>query len=138
MGDQLKDDVQLKDDAEELFRHVHPNHCDEGNPTSQAFVPTSKDGGKLSVDRSEMTTAEKSLRLFRRNGGAADSVYALTVGEFRELEIPCVGNPTQGNGGRLPNPAHAYADFRKHRRNVRRTKAKRLKEMAIARGRIYP
>ena len=129
---------QLKDDKEDLFRHIHPEQYDKCNdPTSQAFLPTKKDADRLSVDRASLTTAETSLKLFRKNGGTADEVYALTVGQFRANGIPCVGDPIEGNG-KLPNQAHAYADFGEYGSGQKRNKARRLKEAAIARGKVYP
>lgn len=40
-----------------VYRQVHPNHAPYGLPSSQAFNPTPKDGGKLSVDDSRVVTA---------------------------------------------------------------------------------
>ena len=41
-------EVELVDPSEVLRRQVHPTFMDDGQPSSQAFVPTKKDEGKLS------------------------------------------------------------------------------------------
>ena len=49
----------MLDDPEELlFRQVPPSWVDDGEPTSQAFRPTKKDEGELSVALGSLTTPE--------------------------------------------------------------------------------
>ena len=54
---------QLTDPGEVLFRQVHPSWIQAGKPTSQAFRPTPKDRGLLSVSRSSKTTASAAFEL---------------------------------------------------------------------------
>lgn len=129
---------QLTDDAEILFRQIHPNFWQDGEPSSQPFMPTPKDKNQLSIDRSTLTTAAGSFALFAGNGHATKAVYGLTVGEFRILEIDCQSDPLPPTEFRSANPAHASADYSAHGGNQQKTKAKRLKQNAIARGQLHP
>ena len=129
---------QLTDDAEILFRQIHPNFWQDGEPSSQPFLPTPKDKNKLSIDRSTLTSASASFALFTGNGHSTKAVYGLTVGEFRILEIICHSDPLPSIDSGAANPAHAFADYSAHSGNQQKTKAKRLKQNAIARGQLHP
>ncbi|AUW46857.1 hypothetical protein [Rhizobium leguminosarum] len=137
--------VHLEDKDEILFRQIHPSFIQDGElssqpftPTSQAFAPTPKDEGYLSVDRSSMTSAGDSYRLFTSNGHASSAVYGVTVGEFCEQAIACIQAPIQASENQTANPAHALADYNPHKSGQQKNKAKRLKQRAIARGRLHP
>lgn len=130
--------IELSDGDEVLFRQVHPNFMQGDLPSSQSFMPTSKDNNMLSVDRSSLTTAKESCELFRGNGFDSGAVYGVTVGEFREQGIPCIGEPLDATDGQAANPAHAFADYTAHAPSLQKTKAKRLKQKALLRGRLYP
>lgn len=45
-----------------LFRQVHPSFVRDGRPSRQAFGPTRKDNGELSVSRESLTTPEAAYR----------------------------------------------------------------------------
>ena len=130
--------IELSDDEEVLFRQVHPRFMQDNAPSSQSFMPTPKDNNKLSVDRSALTTAKDSHGLYTGNGLESAAVYGLTVGEFRGQDIPCIEDPLDASDGKAANPAHALADYEAHTPRRQKTKAKRLKQMALARGRLYP
>ena len=130
--------IELSDDDEVLFRQVHPGFMQGDTPSSQSFMPTSKDDNKLSVDRSSLTTAKDSYQLFTGNGFESRAVYGVTVGEFREQDIPCIGDPLDSSNGQAANPAHALADYRAHTPSRQKIKAKRLKQKALVRGRLFP
>ena len=86
----------------------------------------------MSLDRSSITTAEQSHKRFIENGNRSIAVFSLTVEEFRQHDILCVGDPIEDN------PAHAYADFREYpSENKRKKIGKRLKRLAMARGQCY-
>ena len=127
----------FKDEEEELFRHIHPSFFLEGKPTSQAFMPTKKDG-RLSVDRSSMISAEESFLLYKERGRDAECTYCLSVGELKEHDLGCISDPIEGRGSVPPNPAHCYADMSGIPEGKQKKIAKRLKEKAAARGRRYP
>jgi hypothetical protein len=137
--------IPLDDEQEVLFRQIHPSFMqgDEVSsipfaPTSQAFAPTAKDGGYLSVDRSSKTSAAESFKLFNGNGSSSAAVYGLTVGEFSVESISCVDDPIEASDGRAANLAHAVADYTPHAAGQQKNKAKRLKQKAIVRGRLHP
>ena len=130
--------IELSDDEEVLFRQVHPGFMQDDAPSSQSFMPTPKDNNKLSVDRSALTTAKDSYELYTGNGFESAAVYGLTVGEFRRQDIPCIEDPLDASDGQAANPAHALADYEAHAPSQQKTKAKRLKRKALARGRLYP
>lgn len=128
----------LDDSDEVLFRQVHPSFIDGGQPSSQTFTPTPKDEGKLSVDRSSLTSAAASHALFVGDGNTSDAVYGVSVGEFGAEALTCVSDPLQASATQSANIAHAYADYTPHSSNAQKTKAKRLKIKAIARGKLHP
>ena len=128
----------LADVDEVLFRQIHPSFLDNGKPSSQPFAPTAKDQDKLSVDRSSLTDAASSFALFTGAGHQSVGVYGLTVGEFGAELIPCLSDPLPAVGAEPANPAHAYADFSGHGPSRQKAKAKRLKQKALARGRLHP
>lgn len=51
-------EILLVELDELLYRQVHPGFVDDGIPSAQAFAPTKKDEGKLSIARGKLTTAE--------------------------------------------------------------------------------
>lgn len=128
---------QLANDDEVLFRQVHPTFMQDGQPSSQPFMPTDKDNNLLSVDRSSLTTAEASYLIFTGDGNQSIGVYGINVGEFKEHALPCVSDPIMASENKLANPAHAYADYSQYGTNKQKTLAKRLKLRAIARGKLY-
>lgn len=123
---------------EVLFRQIHPEFIEGEYPTSQAFAPTPKDYGKLSVDRSSITNAKASHELYTRTGLSSVAVFGVSVAEFRSQGLTCHGDPIT-ECDRMPgNPAHAFGDFNPFGTNQQKNKAKRLKLVAIARGQLHP
>ena len=132
MGDPLNDADEV------LFRQIHPSFLDNGKPSSQPFAPTAKDQEKLSVDRSSLTDAASSFALFTGAGHQSVAVFGLTVGEFGAEGLPCISDPLDAVEREPANPAHAYADYSGHSSSQQKTKAKRLKQKALLRGRLHP
>ena len=100
---------QLDDQTERLFRQVHPSWIQEGRPTSQAFRPTPKDQGQLSLARGAKTSAADAYALYTvRMGLKSAGVWALRVGDFTAQNIAVFADPIDGP---VPDPAHAVADF---------------------------
>ena len=130
--------LQLSDGDELLFRQVHPSFMEDGQPSSQPFRPSSQDDGRMSVDRSTLTTAADAYARYTAAGLASEGVFGLTVGEFEAEEVTCWSDPLRGRSGRAPNPAHALADYTKHTPRQQKNLAKRLKRKAIQRGRLFP
>lgn len=128
----------LDDSDEILFRQIHPKFYDNSHPASPQFAPTPKDAGHLSVDRSSKTDAAAAHALFTGNGFESAAVYGLTVGEFATESLQCYSDPLAAEGKLAANPAHAYADFSAFTGNQQKNIAKRLRNVAVKRGRLHP
>lgn len=137
MSDEEPGVERLTDEAELLYRQVHPNWLTDGQPSSQAFKPTAKDDGKLSTARSTLTTPEGAYlhhtdALKLRSAGT----WAVTVGEVEAEPVPLAayGDPVDEP---IPDPAHAYIEYANDRKAIE-TKAKLLRAKARERGRLHP
>lgn len=123
------------DDLDEVqFRQVNPSWMEEDEPSRLAFIPTKKDGGQLSLDRSATTTAKQSYDDFRALGLNSDGVFGLTPREFKESPNPveCFASP-QSN-----NPHHSHAEFNGLSNSQKKAKSQELRRNAIARGKLHP
>lgn len=129
---------KLTNSSEILFRQIHPDFLDAGEPGSSSFMPGSGDDGFLSIDRSSLTSAAAAHALYTLRGLRSDAVFGLTVGEFAEQKVPTIADPIAASAGVPANPAHALADFNAHGTSARRRIAKALKRLAIARGQLHP
>lgn len=129
--------VRLSNADEVLFRQIHPSGLKAGSPCSSCFMPSKSDNALMSVDRSTLTTAEQSHRLYTSNDRASVAVYGLSVAEFLACGVTCFEDPVQGHPTLADNPAHALADFSAQSQTSRRVTAKELKRLAIQRGRLF-
>lgn len=123
------------DDLDEVqFRQVNPSWIEDGVPTRQAFIPTRKDDGKLSLDRSASTTAKQAYDDFRSLGLSSNGVFGITPGECENEPNPieCFESPLESN------PHHSHADFNRLTKSQRKTKSQDLRRKAISRGKLYP
>ena len=122
----------MKDDTI-LLRQAHPKFVDEGQVTSQAFVPFLKDGAKLSVyDGDQITAAESFLHYTETLNNESDSVWGVTCTEVADVDLSYASDP-------LPeSPAHALIDFSGKSSSACRKLAKKLREFASIRGRLHP
>lgn len=128
-------------DDELLHRQVHPSFLVAGRPSSEAFVPSSsaftptkKDEGKLSVDRSALTTARDSFEAFVGAGYTSAGVWSVAVVECKHVELHVEPEPVDEP---YENPAHCFVDFRPLSRSQQRAKAQLLARAAAARGCQY-
>lgn len=123
----------LTDPDEALYRQVHPSWIADGVPSSQAFKPTKKDEGMLSVALGSKITPEGSFahhaQVLRRESAG---VWAVTVAETTETELPSYEQPLDDS------PAHGFIDFCGLSRGQIEAKAKFLLGKARARGCLYP
>ncbi len=127
------DDHPLADPGEYLYRQVHPSWVVDGVPSSQAFKPTKKDEGMLSVALGSMTTAEDAyLHHTQELEQASAGTWAVTVEETRRAGLNSYPQPFE------ESPAHGFIDFRELTRGQTETKAKLLLGSVRARGRLYP
>ncbi len=129
----------LTDAGEVLFRQIHPTFVeDDGEPSSQPFIPSKKDNNMLSVDRSSLTDVASSHALYIANGQASIAVYGITVDEFDKEKLPCTADPLEKTEKLAANPAHALANYAAFSAGQQKTIAKRLKIVARARGVLFP
>lgn len=125
---------EIADINEVQFRQINPNWMEGDGPSRLAFLPTKKDGGKLSLDRSEGLNAKGSFENFRALGLSSDGVYGITPGEFREGPAPivCYSSPLE------INPHHSHADFVGLTTGQQKAKSQALRRAALARGKLHP
>lgn len=124
---------RLDESDELLYRQVHPKWLDDGEPSSQAFRPTKKDEGMLSVGLGNKTTAENAfLHHTQTLGLSSHGTWAVTVGEAATAELSSFEQPLEGD------PAHGFIDFRALGRRATEARAKLLLAKARARGCLYP
>lgn len=121
-----------------VYRQVHPSHAPDGVPSSQAFNPTPKDEGKLSVDDSRVFTAEESWDHFTRNlGFQSAGSWAVS---FEEVEtaggLVLLKNPLEDpENPSLKNPAHCLIDYNGlASKGEKKKRAQHLAIKASARG----
>lgn len=126
----------LRDQDELLHRQVHPMFYQSGRVGSQAFRPTPKDEGKLSVSRGALTSPEDAFMLYADDRGLESvGVWSVTVGECASVGLDAFPEPLTEP---IPDPAHAFIDFRKIGSSAAVKLSKRLASMARARGRLHP
>jgi len=125
---------KIDDQDEVQFRQVNPCWMEGDGPSRLAFIPTKKDEGKLSLDRSATTTAKDSLDDFKSLGLNSAGVYGLTPHEVSEEPYPvdCFESPLDNN------PHHSHADFESLSNGQKKTKSQELRRKALARGKLHP
>lgn len=126
--------TKIDDPDEVQFRQVNPSWMQDDAPSRQAFEPTKKDDGKLSLDRSASTTPKKAHDDFTALGLRSQAVFGITPRECDEEPTPisCYESPLQNN------PHHSHADFDGLSRGERKKKSLELRRYAIARGKLHP
>lgn len=122
---------------EVLFRQIHPNSLQQGEPGSDRFRPSEMDANQLSTDRSTLTSAAAAHALYTSTGKKSAAVFGLTVSEFQNESIVCIEDPVKNRPGLPDNPAHALADYSQHELNKQKIIAKRLKRLAVERGCLH-
>lgn len=131
------DDVLMNPD-EILFRQIHPDFIQNGEPASNRFMPQSNDGGLMSVDRSSLTDAAAAHSIYTSTGKKSAAVYGVSVGEFQCEKIECRADPLDATDYAPANPAHALADYTLHADKEWKLISKRLTQKAKARGQLHP
>ncbi|MRG96228.1 hypothetical protein [Polyangium spumosum] len=126
-------DRRLADPDELLHRQVHPTFLRDGRVTSQAFGPTPKDEGGLSVSRDARASAEEAYRRHTEQKQLKSAgVWSVTVGECNGIELNAYED------AKPEDDAHALVDFRGLSKGMVEKKAKQLAEIARQRGRTFP
>jgi len=123
---------RLGTEEELLHRQVPPMWIDQGKVSSQAFFPSTKDAGLLSVSRASVTTTEEAYRLcVKVKGLASAGVWSVSVGECDDLSLPSYEHPDVQP---VPDPAHSLIDFNGHTRSQQNRRSQKLRNHAEARG----
>ena len=118
-------------DATMLHRQMNPSWIQNNRVTSQAFKPTPKDEGLLSVYDGDQITADKAWVHFTTTlGFQSVGSLAVTVQECRQNELPVEPKPEQF-------PEHVVINFTAFGGNQIEKKAKKLRAAAEARGWQY-
>jgi hypothetical protein len=124
---------RLTDRDEMLFRQVIPEWVEDGVPSSQAFAPTGKDEGCLSIARGSATLAQAAYEHHTTALGLRSAgTWGITVGEALDVGLASFDDPQPDV------PAHGFVDFRGLGRSTVQKKAKLLRARAHTRGRLYP
>lgn len=76
----------------ELLRQVHPNWCNDGQLSREAFNPSQEQCRKLSVDNGNTVTAEASY-LHHENKLETIGVVSVTAGEAEAEGLRVVHDP---------------------------------------------
>ena len=119
---------KLTDLDELLFRQVHPAWIEAGRPTTQAFRPSAKDEGLLSVARGSKTTAASAFELHTQTRRLASvGVWGFRVRDCSEIALDAYDDPVTDP---VPDPAHAVVDFSALGHKDARAKSQLLKARA--------
>lgn len=119
----------MADDEQVLHRQVHPSWVQEGRITSQAFSPTPKDEGFLSVYDGNLIAPDAS---FTHYTTALKLTAAGTV-SVTGADVAAVGLPWRPDP--VPFPEHAVIDFNELLPPLKvKPKAQALAEKARKRG----
>lgn len=114
-----------------LYRQVNPSFIQNGEPSSQVFSPTPKDEKKLSVYDGELISAENSWKHFTNTLGlASKGTLAVTVIECEDEDLTVLPDPENFK-------EHTLIDFTQCSKNQIKSKAKKLKQKAMARDWCY-
>lgn len=112
-----------------LHRQIHPDWICDPLVSSQAFLPTPKDQGRLSVYDGEGITACGAYEHYTSQGNASTGVLSVTVGECNQLNLFVRSEPVEFS------EHHAVIDFEPITGSrARRRIAKKLRDFAASRG----
>lgn len=115
-----------------LLRQVNPKFFENGQVSSQAFFPFPKDDGKLSVYDGDQISVEDAFRHYTEILGLASvGVWAVNGAEVVAEGLAYLPDPVEGN------VAHAVIDFAARNEKECRKLAKKLRNLAVARGSLY-
>jgi hypothetical protein len=136
----MPNELKTLSDDELLFRQVNPGWVRDGRVSSQAFRPTPKDAGLLSVDRASLATAESSFLLFTESLRLPSAgTWAVTVHECSAQGLPVIEDPLTCPPEAAANPAHAVISYKGVSSNSQvESKGQKLARCAHARGRLFP
>lgn len=131
--------------GDDLFhRQVPPSWIDDGEPSTQAFWPwRNLDECCLSVDRGSRVTAAEAFQRFTNPkplgfGMPSQGVWSLSRQELEGESLTTWQDELRATQDTPANSAHALIDFTAHDEKAQKKVGRRLKAMAIKRGRAHP
>lgn len=115
-----------------LIRQVHPTFRPNGQLTSQAFTPSPKDEGLLSVYDGDQVSPQQAFQHYQEEQKLSScGCWGITCAEVTDAGLTAAPDP-------LPNfAAHAVVDFTAHQKKEHRKFAKKLQSLAEARGCLH-
>ncbi|MCE1226498.1 MAG: hypothetical protein LWW87_08445 [Geobacteraceae bacterium] len=114
-----------------LLRQIHPSFIQEGRVTSQAFRPTPKDTGKLSLYHGDLISPENAwIHFVSQEGCNSVGVMANLKSEYDSLSV-CL----EHDG--IQFTEHVSADFSPFTKSDIEKKSKILSRAAQARGWLH-
>lgn len=114
-----------------LLRQIHPSFIQNGRVTSQAFRPTPKDEGFLSVDDGDRVSAEAAWQRFAANPACKSvGVQAISQEECAAQELAVIEDGQ-------PHPEHCSVDFTAFDKKAIEKKSKLLRAQAETRGWLF-
>jgi hypothetical protein len=133
------DRTPLDDGDELLLRQVHPSFVRDGRPSGQAFKPTKKDQGMLSVARSSVSSPADAFHLHTAVLGLpSQGTWGISVSECQRHQLKAFPDPLTSPPEKVADPAHAFIDFRGLSNGRTESKATQLRNDALVRGRLHP
>ncbi len=115
-----------------LLRQAHPNFIQYGTITSQVFLPFPKDDGRLSVYDGSLISPEESHAHYTGTlNYASHSVWGVTKLESDNQSAPAASDPQPDFS------SHAVLEFTDKDKKALRKVAKKLQEIAMARGVLF-
>lgn len=120
-----------------LYRQIHPGSVQDGYVESGQFNPKSRDQDHLSVYDGDQITPRYSWLHFTTQKNASgrynesSGVLGVKVAEFRKFGLEPEPNPQQF-------ASHVLVDFSDKGSTARKKIARKLRDIAIKRGWLYP
>jgi hypothetical protein len=115
-----------------LLRQIHPSFCQNKEITSQAFLPSPKDQGTLSVYDGTIITPLDSYRHYTQFYNLESiGVWGVDNSEISQIGLASFPEPLE------ESPAHAVIDFNSASPKRWRQLARNLKFFAMNRGCLY-
>ncbi|WP_194293419.1 hypothetical protein [Actinomadura macrotermitis] len=140
-SEELRPGEELIGEVDEfLYRQVHPQFVQDGRVTSQAFRPTEKDAGELSISRGSQVSAEEAF-IFHTARLQLDSAgsWIVSVDEVGKIGLRAVDDQHAPTRPDPCPPGHGYIDFRSlQTQNALKKAASKLRDAAEVRGRAFP
>ncbi len=122
----------LTDPNELLYRQVHPQFIQKGRVSSQAFRPTPKDDGELSVSQGSRTSPEQAYQLYTQQRELHSAgTWSISVGQCMSLDLEVFADPLTTP---IVDEAHAVVCFRGLATKKIQRLSKQLSAFAQGRG----